>query len=183
VTSAFPIQPSLNIGEQGVLETKRSMPIVEPDAKEEVPSDITVSLKPMPSPLNRRPRSDSVTTFSGGGADSIFRLLPREARPVIRRMLFVEPTARCTLTDLLKVRGKTSGLLCGCQRAGANGNAESSTSSFSMGHCVDHDDCDEEDDGDEWLKSISPCSTPGVVPTHVHIKVAVDEKQGKRKIF
>jgi len=105
-------------------------------------------------------------------------------------MLFVEPTSRCTLTDLLKGRGKTSGLLCGCQTdknaaAGANdnGNAESSSSSLSMGYCVDHDDCDEEDDGDEWLKSIESCSKPGIVPNHVHIKVAVEEKQGKRKFF
>ncbi|KAF5315966.1 hypothetical protein D9611_004617 [Ephemerocybe angulata] len=62
----------------------------------------------------RRPRSDSVTTFHGGGAETIFRLLPRETRPALRRMLHVEPSARCTLTDLLKGVGKTSGLLCGC---------------------------------------------------------------------
>jgi hypothetical protein len=103
-------------------------------------------------------------------------------------MLFLEPASRCTLTDLLKGRGKTSGLLCGCQRdknvaAGANANAESSSSSFTAGYCVDHDDGDEEDDGDEWLKSIQPCSIPGIVPKHVHIKVAVEEKQGRRKFF
>ena len=194
---SFPMRPSISIrvsweGEGELPESKASIPIAEPDAKEEHSSDIIVSpLKPtslMASPPKRRPRSDSVTTFSGGGAESIFRLLPRETRPAIRRMLYLEPTSRCTLTDLLKGRGKTSGLLCGCQRdknaaAGANGNVESSSSSFSMGHCVDHDDCDEEDDGDEWLKSIESCSIPGIVPNHVHIKVAVEEKQGKRKFF
>ena len=172
--------------------------VVQPDASEEreLPSDIVVSVptthatpKPVPllaSPPKRRQRSDSATTFHAGGSESIFRLLPREARPALRRMLFVEPTLRCTLTDLLKGRGKTSGLLCGCQTdksAGANGNAASPSSSFSVGHCVDHDDCDEEDDGDEWLKSIEPCSQPGTVPKHVHIKAAVEEKQGKRKFF
>jgi serine/threonine protein kinase len=179
LTFPVPIRPSVSIQ---VFESKASIPT---DAKEEeLPSDPPV--KPI-SLSPRRPRSDSVTTFSGGGAESIFRLLPREARPAIRRMLFVEPTSRCTLTDLLKGKGKTSGLLCGCQRdrmtTAVNGNPGSSTSSFSMGYCVDHDDCDEEDDGDEWLKSIQPCSTPGIVPNHVHIKVAVEEKQGKRKFF
>jgi serine/threonine protein kinase len=201
-TLSFP-RPSLSIrmsleGEGGlselkaIPELKATMPIAEFDAKEECSSDIVVSpLKPisrMASPPKRRPRSDSVTTTFSGASDSIFRLLPRETRPTIRRMLFLEPTSRCTLTDLLKGRGKTSGLLCGCQRdkkvaAGANGNVESSCSTFSMGHCVDHDDCDEEDDGDEWLKSIESCSIAGIVPDHVHTKVAMEEKQGKRKFF
>ena len=193
----FPIRPSLSIrvsleGKGGLLESKATMPIAEPDAKEECSSDIIVAppkpISLMASPPKRRQRTDSVTTTFSGGTDSIFRLLPRETRPTIRRMLFIEPASRCTLTDLLKGRGKTSGLLCGCQRdknvaTSANGNVESSSSSFSMGHCVDHDDCDEEDDGDEWLKSIQPCSIPGIVPNHVHIRVTVEEKQGKRKFF
>ena len=197
-SSFFPIRPSLSIGVslegQGeLLESKAAIPIADLHGKEECSSDIVVSppVKPMSlmaSPPKRRPRTDSAATTFSGGTDSIFRLLPRETRPTIRRMLFLEPASRCTLTDLLKGRGKTSGLLCGCERdknvvADANGNVESSSSSFSMGHCVDHDDCDEEDDGDEWLKSIKPCSIPGIVPNHVHIKVAVEEKQGKRKFF
>jgi len=43
-------------------------------------------------------------------------------------------------------------------------------------------DPDEEDDGDEWLKSIVPCAD-GVPAKHVHIKVATDEKQHKRRFF
>ena len=129
-------------------------------------------------PTPRRQRSDSASTFSGGGAESIFRLLPRETRPALRRMLFVEPTARCTLTDLLKGKGKTSGLLCGCHGHGSNG-----VDTPPGGHCEDHDcDPEEEDDGDEWLKGIVPCSED-VPPNHVHIKVAVDEKQHKRRFF
>jgi hypothetical protein len=51
------------------------------------------------------------------------------------------------------------------------------------GHCVDHDcDPEEEDDGDEWLKSIETCRQGGRA-VHVHIKVAADEKQGKRRFF
>ena len=198
-TFSFPLRPSVSIrisleGEVGLPELKATLPVAESDAKEECSSDMSplkpISLMASPaSPPKRRPRSDSVATTFSGGTDSIFRLLPRETRPTLRRMLFLEPTSRCTLTDLLKGRGKTSGLLCGCQRdknvaADANANnVESSSSSFLMGHCVDHDDCDEEDDGDEWLKSIEPCSIPGIVPNHVHIKVAMEEKQGKRKFF
>jgi len=52
------------------------------------------------------------------------------------------------------------------------------------GFCADHDcDPEDEDDGDEWLRSIEPCSREGVVPKHMHIKVTVDEKQGKRRFF
>jgi len=93
-------------------------------------------------------------------------------------MLFVEPTARCTLTDLLKGKGKTSGLLCGCHGHGSNG-----VDTPPGGHCEDHDcDPEEEDDGDEWLKSIVTCSD-AQPSNHVHIKVAVDEKQQKRRFF
>jgi serine/threonine protein kinase len=132
------------------------------------------------SECKRRPRTDSVATCNGG-AESIFRLLPRETRPAIRRMLFVEPTGRCTLSDLLKGKGKTSDLLCGCGAARAQAKlAVVPDTSI----CADHNwDPEEEDDGDEWLRSIVPCSSPHVTPTHTHIKVAVEEKSSKRKLF
>lgn len=115
------------------------------------------------------------------------------------------------MTDLLKGRGKASGLLCGCQvreKTSVNGNGHHHASSDlhgqsltdspvdmspsidhlstsptapNSGYCVDHDDEEEDDDGDGWLASLEPCSKPGVVPKHVHIKVAVEEK--KRKFF
>jgi len=147
--------------------------------KEEEPAKKAINGVPEKRPSSaQRQRSDSAATYNGGGAESIFRLLPRETRPALRRMLFVEPTARCTLTDLLKGRGKTSGLLCGCQGRGSNG-----VDTPPGGFCEDHDcDPDEEDDGDEWLKSIVPCAD-GVPAKHVHIKVATDEKQHKRRFF
>ncbi|KAG7092339.1 hypothetical protein E1B28_008700 [Marasmius oreades] len=133
----------------------------------------------------RRQRTDSVATFHAGGAESIFRLLPRETRPALRRMLHVEPGARCTLTDLLQGKGKGSSLLCGCRLGGDSptGAPSSPSSTTSLAYCVDHDPSDEEDDGDSWIKCIQPCSAPGVKPGHVHIQVAVDEKQGKRRFF
>jgi len=44
-------------------------------------------------------------------------------------------------------------------------------------------DPDDEDDGDEWIKGINCCSVAGITPHHHHIKMAVDEKQHKRKFF
>ncbi|KIK59778.1 hypothetical protein GYMLUDRAFT_74223 [Collybiopsis luxurians FD-317 M1] len=167
--------------------------------------------------IKKRQRSDSVATFHGGGAESIFRLLPRETRPALRRMLHVEPSARCTLTDLLKGRGKHNNLLCGCVTGShVDGSTSTSNGSVHVGgkepgpddtnggsdttkslnsststlntlhqpHCVDHDcDAEEEDNGDTWLTNIVACSTPGVSRDHVHIKVAIDEKAGKKKFF
>lgn len=124
-------------------------------------------------PRRRADSKASVATFHQGGAESIFRLLPRESRPAIRRMMHIEPSARCTLTDLLYGKGKSDDLLCGCRSHARDGPA-----------CQDHAHLPEdEDDGDAWLRSIVPCSEPGVKPTHTHIKVAVDEKQGKRRFF
>lgn len=125
----------------------------------------------------RRPRArtssvTSVATFHSGGAETIFRLLPRESRPAIRRMLFVEPSARCTLTDLLKGKGKSNDLLCGC-------NSHDKDSPRCQDHCCAPE---EEDEGDPWLKSIVPCSAGGP-PKHHHIRVAVDEKHTKRRFF
>ncbi|KAJ7905403.1 other/HAL protein kinase [Mycena olivaceomarginata] len=131
--------------------------------------------KPTPTP-KKRVRTDSVTTFHGAGAESIFRLLPRETRPALRRMLFLEPSARCTLTDLLKGRGKSSSLLCGCHMHAEDGTT--GVDAPGSGPCADHDcDPEEEDDGDDQ------CSREGVVPKHMHIKVTVAEKQGKRRFF
>ncbi|KAJ7709998.1 kinase-like domain-containing protein [Mycena rosella] len=152
-----------------------------------ISSELSAEPEPMveeeekkPAPQKRQ-RTDSVATFHGGGAESIFRLLPRETRPALRRMLFVEPSARCTLTDLLKGKGKSSSLLCGCHM---HSDGASGSGVDTPGHCADHDcDPEDEDDGDEWLRSIEPCSRKGVVPKHMHIKVTVDEKQGKRRFF
>ncbi|GAA5912840.1 uncharacterized protein JCM6883_004847 [Sporobolomyces salmoneus] len=52
-----------------------------------------------------RNRSGSVAsnaTWTTGAADSIFRLLPRETRSCLTRMLTIEPGIRCTFADLLR---------------------------------------------------------------------------------
>lgn len=52
-----------------------------------------------------RGRASSIAsnaTWTTGAADSIFRLLPRETRSCLTRMLTIEPSIRCTLSDLLR---------------------------------------------------------------------------------
>ncbi|KAF8654099.1 hypothetical protein AX16_003632 [Volvariella volvacea WC 439] len=164
---------------------KEAVQQAQPPIQKEPPPEVKVHgpEPPPPQPAQepkKRQRSDSVTTFHGGGAETIFRLLPRETRPALRRMLYVEPASRCTLTDLLKGRGKTSSLLCGCHLD----NGSKSSMDVAPGYCIDHDcDPEDEDDGDDWLRNIVPCSRPGVQPNHYHIKVAVDEKHTKRRFF
>lgn len=51
---------------------------------------------------NRAGTVSSVSTYDSGAADSIFRLLPRECRDALVRMLSIEPSRRCTFADLLR---------------------------------------------------------------------------------
>ena len=131
----------------------------------------------------RRRRADSgasVATFHHGGpGDSVFRLLPRETRSALRRMMHLDPAQRCTLTDLLKGRGKQPDLLCGCKNHASGLKGVDTPPSF---ECEDHK-LGEEDDGDEWLKTINCCSIPDTVVDHVHTKIVADEKQHKRRFF
>ncbi|KZT67705.1 Pkinase-domain-containing protein [Daedalea quercina L-15889] len=150
-----------------------SMPSATPKAST---ASSATAKKDQNATIRPRRRADSrasVATFNQGGAESIFRLLPRESRSAIRRMMHIEPSARCTLTDLLYGKGKSDDLLCGCH-----------THARDSPRCQDHAHAPEdEDEGDQWLRGIVPCSEPGVKPSHTHIRVAVEEKQGKRKFF
>ncbi|CAE6425985.1 unnamed protein product [Rhizoctonia solani] len=126
-------------------------------------------------PNHGRPRTDSVATFNAGGPDSIFRLLPRETRTAIRRMMFIEPSARCTIGSVL--HGKKAGLVCGC------GGKECGDA---MNVHPNQEGIEDDDEGaDEWLGSIVPCSCvpAGQQPDHSHVKIAVDDKAPKRRFF
>ncbi|KLT38285.1 Pkinase-domain-containing protein [Cutaneotrichosporon oleaginosum] len=126
----------------------------------------------------RRERAASISstrTYTTGGAESIFRLLPRESRSAIMRMLAVEPTIRCTLGDLLFGEGKDD-QMCPCGRAECGGSLSRPPSELTG---VDEDD----DEGDHWIQSIECCSHhPGKPVNHTHIKVVQDEKP-KKKLF
>jgi serine/threonine protein kinase len=128
----------------------------------------------------KRERAASISstrTFQTGGAESIFRLLPRESRSAIMRMLAVEPTIRCTLSDLLKGRGHDD-QMCPCGSADCGGNISVPPAELT-GVSLD-----EEDKGDEWIQNIECCShlKNGQKANHSHITVA-EEKPMKKKLF
>lgn len=127
----------------------------------------------------KRERAASISstrTFQTGGAESIFRLLPRESRSAVMRMLAVEPAIRCTLSDLLKGRGKDE-MMCHCGSPTCDGNVGCLPAEIT-GLAEN-----EQDDGDEWVKGIECCSHhPGKQVGHVHIKVVADDKP-KKKLF
>lgn len=130
----------------------------------------------MPAP---RHRSDSVATFNAGGADSIFRLLPRECRPALTRMLTVEPSLRCTLSELLRGKGK-DGLHCSCGAEGCGGAFYTPSEQ----HRLEELGLTDEDHGDDWVKNIPCCSHPGGASDgHQHIKVMPEEGKIKKKLF
>jgi serine/threonine protein kinase len=129
--------------------------------------------------LPKRDRAESVSstrTFQTGGAESIFRLLPRESRSAIMRMLAVEPSIRCTLSDLLVGHGKDE-MMCSCGAEGCNGAIGTLPVELMGGDPAGLD-------GDEWVKGIECCSHgyPGKPPGHSHIKVVQEEKP-KKKLF
>ena len=162
----------------------------------------------------RQTRSESVssissqTTFVSGAADSIFRLLPRETRSALSRMMAVEPSLRCTLGDLLRGRrfSETDSPLTrtpvmsransidGLDRLPSQSVAKSGVTMPSRGgaqgdsglHALTHAEFEDDDDtGDDWLKGIKTCAHTaaegkGNTPDHPHVKV-VSSEEAKRK--
>lgn len=134
---------------------------------------------------------------SKDATDSIFRLLPRESRNAIRRMMHVEPSGRCTLSDLFCGRGKGGGLVCGCGGAKCGGGLNTPPDEDPYDDEPSLEDADGcgagavgsggsvvEDCGDDWLRNIVCCSHPGAdLAHHTHTKMMTDEKQHKRRFF
>lgn len=161
-------------------------------------------MRPKPS------RSDSIssqTTFTSGAADSIFRLLPRETRSALSRMMAIEPSLRCTLGDLLRgrrfsdtdspltrtpvmSRSNSSEALNAlpAQSAASAGITMSSKSGAELHHLSHAEFEDDDDTGDDWLKSIRTCAHVKVEgkdekPDHPHVKVVSDDGKKKSGIF
>ena len=89
-----------------VEHTKKEAPLAS-----HPPSPTVSSMQLQQAAPGNRARGESVSaasiassagTLSSGAADSIFRLLPRESRPALMRMLAIEPRIRATLADLLR---------------------------------------------------------------------------------
>lgn len=100
-------------------------------------------------------------------ADSVIRLIPREARPALSRMMAIDPSKRATLGDLLRGRsfGRPDEAVSGSQRSAQRSETVQAkrpsvtqyTNATSTGLYDDdyEDDCDS---GDPWLRTINTCS-------------------------
>lgn len=118
--------------------------------------------------------------------ESIFNKLPRETRPILRRMLCVDPRARATMGELLYGKRGASGVFaldegerCYCEQV------ESEVDGDIGGEDCQGDAEDQEEDGDgsdPWIRSIAVC-TVSQPPEHVHVKMATVEKCSGRKLF
>lgn len=126
----------------------------------------------------KRPRASSTTS-----PNSIFRLLPRETRPALRRMLCVDPKLRTTMGELLWGQRDAGGIIalaegdeCSCE----DGECESETEEQDEND--NEDGVEDDEDGDEWVRSIETCTESGA-PKHVHVRIQSEEKSFKKRFF
>lgn len=147
-------------------------------ASSSAPTALSSSPKRTITPPEKRPRTSSTTS-----PNSIFRLLPRETRPALRRMLCVDPKLRTTMGELLWGRRDTGGIIalaegdeCSCE----NGEPDSDTEE--QDNDEDEDGAEDDEDGDEWVRSIETCTESGA-PKHVHARIQNEEKSFKKRFF
>ncbi|KAG1768358.1 Pkinase-domain-containing protein [Suillus occidentalis] len=126
----------------------------------------------------KRPRASSTTS-----PNSIFRLLPRETRPALRRMLCVDPKLRTTMGELLWGQRDAGGIIalaegdeCSCE----DGECESETEEEQDENR--DEGVEDDEDGDEWVRSIETCTESGA-PKHVHVRIQNEEKSFKKRFF
>lgn len=76
-------------------------------------------IRRFPWRLPRPTHDQSFKSFvSGQGAQRLFKLLPRESRPIIERILQIDPLKRCTLLDVLNDEWVKSISVCGSEHIG-----------------------------------------------------------------
>ena len=128
---------------------------------------------------NRAATTSRRQAAASAPSESIFRLLPRETRECIKHMMHIEPTGRCTLSDLLVGTGKAGGLVCKCGglECGGEMNNHRDDTADGVGECGA---VAGEDDGDQWLKDIVTCARTDCKPSHTHIRIALEETKTKR---
>ncbi|KAI6150392.1 Pkinase-domain-containing protein [Pisolithus tinctorius] len=149
-----------------------------PSTVKRTPPDGKGSTSPSPQP--RKPTYTRARTSSHSSPNSIFRLLPRETRPALRRMLCFDPRARATMGELLFGRKHAPGVFaldegdkCYCEEDSESSDHEEDNDS-------DPED-EESDEYDSWIRNIEVCTCDGP-PKHVHVRIA-DEKAGRKKFF
>ncbi|KAG6335201.1 hypothetical protein ID866_3895 [Astraeus odoratus] len=220
--------PSCSSSDSKDLKASRPAPPPPPsadaaaNASDAPPASSASTARKSPSPTKRsalksstaavnQPRKAATSrsrTSLNSSPSSIFCLLPREARPALRRMLCFDPHARTTMGELLFGRKGVPGVValdegerCFCEdekddealesddEDGDDASDSSDGDADDQSECVkgadkDGDDEEEEkerEEGDPWIRSISVCTVEGH-PPHTHVKIA-DEKAGRKRLF
>ena len=188
VTSPSPPIPNgnsnLNVNEPATVRARAATSPAHHGGTSSPSTTTTTTTTPHP-PKTSTTAPPPLPSIDNTGVDSIFRLLPRETRPALMAMLSVEPSIRCTLSDLLKGRGNDA-LVCRCGgvECGGGMNTPPGTHSPPRGLAEGLEGA-EWDTGDEWLKGISCCSHFGGAHTvHSHVKIeAGSEEKTKKRFF
>lgn len=123
----------------------------------------------------KRPRTSSSTS-----PNSIFRLLPRETRPALRRMLCLDPKLRTTMGELLWGQRDVGGIIALAE--GDECSCEDGESEEEQNDNEDEDAAGDDEDADEWVRSIETCTESGA-PKHVHARIQNEEKSFKKRFF
>ncbi|CAO1633792.1 unnamed protein product [Parajaminaea phylloscopi] len=184
--------------ESGIVSSPVSEIPGAPHARQGSGSEVEES-DPSRDPRRKLSRSDSISsvaTYTSGAADSIFRLLPRETRSALSRMMAVEPGLRCTLGDLLRGRRFSDGNSPLARTPVMS--RSNSTDALNLAHGNLNDPAlaslnralpaefeDDDDNGDEWLRSIRTCAQlrKDEKPDHPHTKMATEESKKKHGLF
>jgi len=163
---------------------------------QQYPSSESQSSRPAPSPQTSQdvPKAAAQRTtrkraVSNTSPNSVFRLLPRETRSALRRMLCFDPKARTTMGQLLWGRCGGGGIValeegekCGCERHRETEQCHDSDQDDQDDNDQDSDEEYDEDLGDSWIRDIEAC-TGQHTPTHVHVRIPSDEKTSKKLFF
>ncbi|KAH8914085.1 hypothetical protein BT69DRAFT_19227 [Atractiella rhizophila] len=95
--------PTSHQNSSGTLKNQAVSPSATPNSPSKSPKSNNPSALSVPASLRTdRGSVSSQATWKVGSSDSIFRLLPRETRECLSRMLTVEVSMRATLSDLLR---------------------------------------------------------------------------------
>ncbi|OJA14850.1 hypothetical protein AZE42_00793 [Rhizopogon vesiculosus] len=122
------------------------------------------SSSPSPPPSPHRPQMASpakrARSTSISSPNSIFRLLPRETRPALRRMLCVDPAMRTTMGELLWGRRGSGAIVALAEGEECVCEVESEEEEDQEGN-EDDEWPEDDEDGDEWVRSIETCTESG----------------------
>ncbi|TIB13997.1 hypothetical protein E3P77_00559 [Wallemia ichthyophaga] len=129
-----------------------------------------VQPKSIPKRPSIKDRTASQTTYVNGSSDSMFKLLPREARDCLQRMICPEPKRRSTLNELLRGGEEILDATEGLDLYGelSKPDSESADQRARRSDYV----------SDKWLQSLDSCAIrPSSNHTHTVVEAIADAKK------